>query len=43
MIKYPSWLFTRRVELYPGQPETNPDQGPVSRKSRDFSGAFRVT
>ena len=44
MIKYPSWqeatswLFTKRVELYPGQPETNPDQWPVSRKSRKLFG-----
>jgi len=43
MIKYSwqeatSWLFTKRVELYPGQPETNPDQWPVSRKSRKLFG-----
>ena len=30
-------------ELNPGQPETNPNQRPVSGKSRNFAGHFRVS
>ena len=50
MIKNPNLqeatnrLFTKRVvELNPGQPETNTNQEPVYRKSRNLTGHFRVS